>query len=58
MSLSANQEKETMLANKIQWSTKDDEGKGALTQSISKPTSSDSSVTLNPMEIKTFFVYV
>ena len=58
MSLSANQEKETMLANKIQWSTKDDEGNGALTQSISKPTSSDSSVTLNPMEIKTFFVYV
>ena len=58
MSLSANQEKGAMLANKIQWNTMANEGKGAVSQVISRQTSSDTDVNLNPMEIKTFLIHV
>ena len=59
MSLSANQEKDAMLANKIQWNTKDDKSKGATIRSPASMTrSSDTIVTLNAMEIKTFMVHV
>jgi hypothetical protein len=56
MSLSANQEKDTMLANKIQWNTRDDEGKGATP--TPKARVSDTEVTLSAMEIKTFLVHI
>jgi hypothetical protein len=53
MSLSANQDKQTMLANKIQWTETSSKTAGAaygVTEGMQ--------TTLNSMEIKTFFVTV
>ena len=57
MSLSVNQEKQTMLANKIQWSTAND---AQLSVPLQKSLSNDDyyEVTLNAMEIRTFLVHV
>ena len=57
MSLSVNQEKQTMLANKIQWSTAND---AQFSVPLQKSLGNDDyyEVTLNAMEIRTFLVHV
>ena len=58
MSLSANQDKTSMLNKKIQWQTEGSPSAVKVKEISSSASNSELVVTINPMEVKTFFVQI